>query len=68
MDCENFVKIPGTDLDEQYVAFALIEQKNFFYKLLKEKLLTQDEYHNIFSFLMEIENRCGFNQGDDIND
>lgn len=61
MDCENFVKIPGTDLDEQYVAFTLIEQKNFFYKLLKEKLLTQDEYNNIFSFLMEIENRCGFN-------
>lgn len=61
MDCENFEKIPGTDLDEQYVAFGLIDSENFISNLLKEKLITEDEYDNIHSFLLEVENRCGFN-------
>lgn len=59
MDCEYFEKIPGTDLDEQYVVFGLIDLENLIFNLLTANLITKDEYDDVYSLAVKIGKRCG---------
>jgi len=65
MDCENFEKIPGTDLDEHFVAFGLIDAVNFMAELKKENIINEEEFQQIKDLLSVVEKRCGFVQGDE---
>lgn len=53
-------RIVGTTLDEQYVAFSLIDAHNLMKSLCKEGIINKSEYSKVNSFLKTIENRCGF--------
>lgn len=57
-------KIPGTNLDEQYVAFALIDHENFIRSLYDAKIIDKQEYHNMQSNMSKIAKRCGIQKGE----
>lgn len=52
-------KIKGTNLDEQYVAFALIDYENFIRNLYDENIIDKEEYHNMQNNANKIAKRCG---------
>jgi hypothetical protein len=58
-----YAKIPGTDLDEQYVAFALIDHENFIRNLYVANIIDREEYHNMQRNANKIAQRCGFKAG-----
>ena len=53
-------KIPGTNLDEQYVAFALIDHENFIRNLYDACIIDKQEYNNMKRNMNKIAKRCGF--------
>lgn len=59
MGCE-LEKIKGTNLDEQFVAFGLMDMENFAAELKKEKIIDDIEFKQITDLVSVIEKRCGF--------
>jgi len=52
-------KIKNTNLDEQYVAFALIDYENFILNLRDEKIIDDEEYRSMKRNMNIIAKRCG---------
>ena len=52
-------KIKNTNLDEQYVAFALIDYENFILNLRDEKIIDDEEYYSMKRNMGIIAKRCG---------
>lgn len=52
-------KIKDTDLDEQYVAFSLIDCENFITRLYEEELINIAEYEVMSNMINRISYRCG---------
>ena len=54
-------KVKGTNLDEQFVAFGLMDMENFAAELKKENIIDDIEFGQITNLVAIIEKRCGFN-------
>lgn len=57
-------KIEGTNLDEQYAAFALIDWENFIELAYINNLITIEEYQNMKNNVNKIAQRCGLQGGE----
>lgn len=57
-------RIPGTNLEEQYVAFALIDHETFIRDLYEAKIISKGEYHNMKNNASKIAKRCGLTTGE----
>lgn len=57
-------KISGTNLDEQYVAFALIDHKTFIKNLYDAHIINKQEYQNMKKNANKIAQRCGLQGGE----
>lgn len=53
-------KIPKTNLDEQYVAFALIDWENFLELAYINNIIATKEYEIMKKIICKITQRCGF--------
>lgn len=58
-------KIKNTNLDEQYVAFALIDSENFINRLYEEEIITTNEYEVMSNMFKKIGDRCSFKKEDE---
>lgn len=56
---ETMPKIPNTNLDEQYVAFALIDYEVFIKNLYDEQIIDKEEYQSMKNNSNKIAKRCG---------
>ena len=55
-------KIPNTNLDEQYVAFSLIDYETFIKSLYDERIIDKEEYQNMKNNGNKIAKRCGLHK------
>lgn len=60
---ETIPKIKNTNLDEQYVAFALIDYETFIRNLYDERIIDKEEYQNMKNNGNKIAKRCGLIRG-----
>ena len=58
-------KIKNTNLEVQYVAFALIDCETFITQLYKEKIITIGEYEVMSNIIKKIGKRCGLQKESD---